>query len=139
MLHFCRASPRILQAVWEVEPVQGPVRVSKMDVTDAYHHGTVKPVQVIAFAYGILLAPGDEGTIICINLVLPMGWVDSPKFFCAFLETLTDMANTLVDTDFPVPSYVAISEIPANGPGPPHTPEILTHINCYIDDVISAV
>ena len=74
------------------------------------------------FAYLILSAPGDEGTIICIKLVLIMGWVNSPKFFCAFLETLMDVANTLVETDLPVPSYGAISDIPEAGPVPPHNP-----------------
>ena len=68
-----------------------------------------------------------------------MGWVDSPKFFCAFSETLIDVANALVDSELPVPAYGAISEIPSTGPGPPHTPESLTHIDCYMDDVISVV
>ena len=49
------------------------------------------------------------------------------------------MANALVDKNFPVPSYGAISEIPATGLVPPHTPESLTHIDCYMDDVISVV
>ena len=89
--------------------------------------------------YVIPSAPGDKGRVICINLVLPMGWVVSPKFFCAYLETLTDIENTLVDTDLPVPSYGTISDIPATGPGPPHTPESLTDIDCYMDDFISAV
>ena len=89
--------------------------------------------------YFIPLAPGYEGNIICIKLVLPMGWLDSPKFFCTFSETLTDVANTLVDTDLPVLSYDAISEIPSTGTGPLHTPESLTHIDCYMEDVISAV
>ena len=84
-LKFGQAFPRILQAVWEADPVQGLVRVTKLDVTDAYHCGTVKTAQVGAFAYVIPSAPGDEEKIICINLVLKMGWVDSPKFFCAFL------------------------------------------------------
>ena len=52
---------------------------------------------------------------------------------------MVDVENTLVDIDLSVPSYVAISEIPVTGTGPPHTPESLTHIDCYIDDVISAV
>ena len=121
-LQFGRAFPCILQAVWEADPVQGPVRVSKLDITDAYHRGTVKPLQVGLFAYVIPSAPGDEQTIICINLVLPMGWVDSPKFLCAFSETLTDVANTLVDTDLPVPSYGVVSKIPATGPAPPSHP-----------------
>ena len=81
-----------------------------------------------AFAYVIPSAPGDEGCINYTNLVLPMAWVDSPKFFCEISETLTDISNALVDMDLPVLSYGAISAIPANGPGPPHTPEILTNI-----------
>ena len=139
LLQFGWAFPRILQAVWEADPVQGPVRVSKLDVTDAYHRDTIKPSQVGAFSYVIPSEPGDEGTIICIDLVFLMGSVDSPKFFCAFSETLTDVANALVNTDLPVPSYGAISDIPATGPGPPHTPESLTHIDFYMDDVISVV
>ena len=43
---------------------------------------------------------------------------------------LIDVANALVDADLPMPVY---------GPGPPHTPESLTHIGCYMYDVISAV
>ena len=86
-LQFGWAFPCILQVVWEADPVQGPVRVSKLDVTDAYDRGTVKPAQVDAFAYVIPSEPGDKGIIICIGLVLLMGWVDSPKFFCTFWQT----------------------------------------------------
>ena len=73
LLQFGLAFPRILQALWEADPVQCPIRVSKLDVADAYHHGAVKPAQVGVFAYVIPSAPGDEGKIICIELVLPMG------------------------------------------------------------------
>ena len=100
------------------DPVQGPVWVSKLDITDAYHRGTVKSSQVGAFAYVIPLSPGDKGRIVCIDLVLLMGWVDSPNFFCAFMEMLIDVASSLEGTDLPVPSYGAISEIPATGPVP---------------------
>ena len=63
--------------------------------------------------------------------------MESPKFFCPFLETLTDVANALVDTYLPVPSYGAISDIPETGPRPPpHTSESLTHIDFYTNDVI---
>ena len=89
--------------------------------------------------YIIPSAPVDEGHIICTNLVLTMGWVDAPKFFCAFSETLIDVANALAHTDLPVLSYIAIYEIPVTWPGPPHTPERLTHIDFHMDDVISAV
>ena len=68
-----------------------------------------------------------------------MRWVESPKFFCTFSETLTDVANTLVDTDLPFPSYGAISDSPETRTVPAHTPESLTHINCYMYDIISVV
>ena len=62
-----------------------------------------------------------------------------PKFSARFFETLTDVANALVNSELPVPSYRAISDIPSTRPGPPYTPESLTHIYCYINDVISLV
>ena len=51
------------------------------------------------------------------------------QFFCAFSEMMTDVANSLVDTDLPVLSYGAISKIPSTGPVNPHTQESLTHID----------
>ena len=112
-MQFGRAFPYVLQKIWEADPVQGPVQVSKLDFADAYHCVTLCPYQVGAFAYVVPSASVEEGCIICIDLVLPMVWVDLPNFFCAFLETLTDVTNALVDTDFPVPSYGTISKIPA--------------------------
>ena len=79
------ATPELLQGVWEANAVQGLVRVSKLDVTDGYHCGTFKTAHVGAFTYVIPSAQGYEGIFIYIGQVLPMGWVDSPKFFCVFL------------------------------------------------------
>ena len=55
-----------------------------MDVTDAYHRGTLRPSQVVAFTYVVPLAAAYDCVIICIDLVIPTGWFDSPKHFCAF-------------------------------------------------------
>ena len=66
-----------------------------------------------------------------------MGWVDSPKSFCSLSETLTGVANTLVNTDLPVPAYGDISALPSTDPVLPYTPDILTDIDCYMGDVIS--
>ena len=131
--------PRILQAIWEVDPEEGPVRVSKLDVTDAYHRGTLQLSQVGTFSYAIPSVPDYDVIIICIDLILLMGWVDSPKFLCAFLATFTGVANTIVGTYFPVLAYRAISVLPNTEPIPPKIPDSLTNIYCYMDDVISAV
>ena len=138
-MHFGRSFPRILQAIWEADPVEGPVRLSKLDVTDACHRGTLKPSQVGAFAYVVPSVPDDDVILICIDLVLPMGWVDSSKFFCVFSETLTDVANALVDADLPVTAYGAISALPATEPGDPHNSPSLIHIDFYMDDAIAVV
>ena len=138
-MQFVCAFPRILQAICEADQVQGPDRVSNLDVTDAYHCGTLWLDQVGAFAYVVPAASENNCVIICINLVLPMGWVDSPNYFCAFSETLTDMANALVHTLLLVPAYGVISLVLKTGLGPPHITDSLMHINCYMDDVITAV
>ena len=75
-MQFGRDFHYILQAIWEADPVQVTVRVSKLDIKDAYHHDILRLSQVVSFAYVVLSAPGDKGCIICINLVLPMVWVE---------------------------------------------------------------
>ena len=106
---------------------------------DAYHRGTLCPAQMEAFSYVVPAAAKENCVIICINLMLLMGWVDPPKYFCAIIETLTIVDNALVHTSLPVLAYGAISEIPENIPGPPHTMYSLTHTNCYLEHVITAV
>ena len=86
------------------------------------------------FAYVIPLTSDNNCIIICIDLVLLMVWVESPKFFSTLSETLTDVANTFVNKLLPVLGYRVISKIPKTDTGPPHTLDILTHIYCYMYD-----
>ena len=37
--------------------------------------------------------PTDISTLLCIDLVLPMGWVYSPDMLCAAPETVSDVGN----------------------------------------------
>ena len=120
MIHFGRALPCIFQAIREADPVQGPFGVSEFDVIDAYHRGILRTSQVGVFAYIIPSAPGYEGCIICIDLVLPIGWMESPKCFCTFSGTLTDVANVLVDKELLVAYYDAIFKI-SEPPRPTYT------------------
>ena len=84
MLQFGKALPRILQAAWEADPAQDPFLVSNLDVTDAYYRDTSMPSQVGTFVYVVPSALGGEGCIICIDLVLLIGWVESPNFSVRF-------------------------------------------------------
>ena len=98
------------------------MRVTKLDVTDVYHRDILRLPQFGAFAYIITSAPDYDGIIICINLVFLVVWVDSPKFFCTFLEIMTDVVNALIGLVLPVPEYGTIAKITATGPGPPRRP-----------------
>ena len=73
-----------------------------------FHRGTLRLYQVGVFVFIDPLSPEENGIIVCIYIVLTMGWVDLPKFFCAFLETLMDLVNALVDKELPIPAYGAI-------------------------------
>ena len=42
-MQFEISFPHIIQAIWQADPEEGSVQVSKTDVTDAYHHNTLKP------------------------------------------------------------------------------------------------
>ena len=113
--------------------------MSKLDVIYAYHHGTFQKSWVGTFTYVIPLATSNDCIIICMNVVLPIGWLDSPKFFCAFSETLMDMVNALVHTSLPELGHWAITKISETGPGPPHNLDSLTHIYSYMYDMITVV
>ena len=136
---FGCAFPRILQAIWEADPAKVPMRISKMDGMNEYQLSTLQPYQMRNFTYSFALVLEYYGIVISINLVLPVGWVDSTKFFCAFSETMMDVASALLDTLIPVLEYGYMTNIPVTGLVPPHVQKSLTHIDCYMDDVISAV
>ena len=87
-MQFGSAFPRILQEIWEADLVKRPIQVYKLYVLDAYHCGTLRPAQVGAFAYVVTSVAVDDCVIICIYFVLPMVWVDSPKYFCAIQKRL---------------------------------------------------
>ena len=48
--------------------------------------------------------------------------------------------NALMDTELSILAYGSISKIPSTVLAPPpHTHQILSHIDCFMDDVISVV
>ena len=46
LMQFGKAFPSILKAIWEADPAKGLVRVSELDLIDAYHCGTLWESQV---------------------------------------------------------------------------------------------
>ena len=99
---FCCYFSCILLKLWELEHVQGPVHLSKLDITNMHHQGTLRLSQVGDFYYISPLGTADKITIICIGLILLLGWLNSLKQFFAFSDTMTYVFTYLID--MPPPS-----------------------------------
>ena len=93
-IQFGPCLPRILQQIWEADPQYEPVYISKWDLSDAFHRCVLHHAYVVAFFYVVPNLPSGTAIYLCVDLVLPMGWITSPPLFCAASETAADLANT---------------------------------------------
>ena len=56
-----------------------------------FHRCPLRDAHIGAFTYVVLPLPSNTTILLCIDLVLPMRWVNSPDMFCAASETVADM------------------------------------------------
>ena len=84
---------RILQQILDADPADGPVWMSKWDILDAFHQCNLRPSDVRNFAYAVPPLLSYPSVLLCIDLVLSVGWVKSSDFFFAVSETVTDNTN----------------------------------------------
>jgi hypothetical protein len=91
-MQFGRTLQRVLQAVVYADPAQGPVCLFKLDIADGFYRVWVAPQDVPKLAVVLPKEEGEEAQL-AFPLALPMGWVESPPYFCAVTETITDLAN----------------------------------------------
>jgi len=94
-MQFGKALSRILQQLVYCDPSHGPPRLAKIDLADGYYRVPISAQAALNLAVVIPSdIPGNSSHLIAIPLSLPMGWADSPPYFCAVTETIADMANT---------------------------------------------
>jgi hypothetical protein len=91
-LQFGRALERIIAQVVHADPRFGPVQFIKVDMSDGFYRVHVKPEDAIKLGVAFPSLDGEE-PMIAIPICLPMGWTESPPYFCAFTETVADVAN----------------------------------------------
>ena len=138
-MQFGPCLPRLLQKIWEADPAEGRVLLSKWDVSDAFHRCPLRPADVGAFAYVVPPLPGDATTYLCVDLVLPMGWVNSPPFFCAASETAADLANVyLHDGTTTFVEYAPTKGAYSTSPSPTASAKRLQAVEVYMDDLMGA-
>ena len=89
--------PLILQQIWETDPQDGPVYLSKWDISNTFQRCVLRPADVGTFSYVVPPLPSKNGINLCVGLVLPMVWASSPPFFCVASEMSADLDNAYLD------------------------------------------
>ncbi len=99
----------------------------------------------------VILPPNGGDNLVGIPLSLPMGWAQSPPYFCAFTKTGADLVNLLqahyaILPAHPLEPVTQLNHVPATPnyhptahlpvqPAPSPTP--LQYIDVYIDDFLA--
>lgn len=108
------------------------------------------PISATAALHLAVVLPTDQGVdpLITLPLSLLMGWSQSPPYFCAFTETVTDIANNTptLDTPHPLIAQTQATISPAATPAAFHKQAItlpftsstpLQYTDIYLDDFIT--
>ena len=91
-MQFGRALERILHKIRRANRRFGPTYMIKVDIADGFYRLFVSAPTTATLGV-VFPHHADEEALVAFPLVLPMGWVGSPPFFCALTETSTDLAN----------------------------------------------
>ena len=94
-MQFGRALERIITQVVRADPRYGPVRFIKIDLADGFYRVWVRAEDVPKLGVSFPALDGEE-PLIAFPLALPMGWTESPPYFCAVTETIADIANARI-------------------------------------------
>jgi hypothetical protein len=149
-MQFGSALQRILQRLAYANPSFGPVHMLKFDLSDGYYRVRLSPKAALELA---VIIPGvdPQANLIGIPLSLPMGWAQSPPYFCAFTETAADLANSTLhlpcQSTHPLellsqqqPHAAPVNATMATHYSAPPGPLLSTplqHVDVYMDDFIA--
>jgi hypothetical protein len=91
-MQFGKALKRILQAIVDANLKHGPVHLIKVDIAGGFYRIWLNVHDIPKLAVAIPTLYGEE-PLLALPLVLPMRWTESPPYFCAATETVTDITN----------------------------------------------
>ena len=109
-MQFGRALERVLRKIRNANRRFGPTYLIKVDIADGFYRLFVSATTVATLGVVFPHHP-DEEPLIAFPLVLPMGWVGSPPFFCALTETSTDVANARLRSKRWTPQVHPLSQV----------------------------
>ena len=115
-MQFGKALQRILQALVDANPAFGPVHLFKVDIADGFYRIWLNIADIPKLACAIPPLYGDE-PLLALPLVLPMGWTQSPPYFCAATKTIADITNKRLANRWPAPPH-RLEALAASAPSP---------------------
>jgi hypothetical protein len=92
-MQFGHTLLRLLYQIRHANPAFGPVYAMKIDVADGFYRVNLDERQALSLACLLPQEPG-EPQLVAVPLALPMGWVESPPYFCAATKTIADLVNS---------------------------------------------
>ena len=100
-MQFGNALDRYLREILLSDPQHGPIFMLKLDIADGFYRLNIAPTDIPKLGVVFPSRPGQP-PLVALPLVLPMGWKNSPPYFCAATETAADIANqALQSQSFP--------------------------------------
>jgi hypothetical protein len=78
-------------------PPQPPIWLyihAKIDLADGFYHLWLATHNIPNLGVVFPTYPNEE-PLVTFSLTLPMGWVESPPYFCAATKTVADLANAI--------------------------------------------
>jgi len=116
-MQFGHALQRILQTILHADPRFGPVYLIKVDIADGFYRVWLNTNDIPKLGVIFPTLPHME-PLVAFPLALPMGWKESPPYFCATTETAVDLANRAAEHSYPPPHRLdALADTP---PPPAH-------------------
>ena len=134
-MQFGTCLPRFLQKIWGDYSSDVPMWISKWDISDAFHRCLLRPADIGAFTYIVPPLPSDISTLLCIDFVLPMGWVNSTYMFYVASETGVGVDNGyLLDPTLAFEIYPPTSGTYSLAALPTSSAARLHYVDVYMDD-----
>ena len=91
-MQFGKALVHILQHILAANPRHGPTYMLKLDLSNGFYRVRLRAEDIPTLGVAFPVGPGEE-PLIALPLTLPMGWMESPPYFCSTTETLVDLIN----------------------------------------------
>ena len=103
-MQFGRALDRLIAQVVHADPASGPVKFIKVDMSDGFYRIWLRTKDIPKLGVAFPNLP-SEPLLVALPLALPMGWTESPPYFCAVTETVADLANARLLKHRKAPSH----------------------------------